>query len=336
MARALAALLVLVLFITGCSMTAERLPEQVEEALGKAESYYAELEATVYSTEGEQYYRIKQWMEAPANWRVEVTSTTGTQVFICDGTQIYVYQPGIEDHYRLDADLAVEVSPPFFLAGYLNRLLEAEEYSFEGQQEKDGQKYYVASFKGGRDDELVRLWLDRRSRFPVIVETFINDQLLSRVKCTTLQLKDKISPDLFQFSAQDQWELESHCLVEPMSLDEAQDSWPYPVYTPGYVPEGSFLFLISQSEEKQIPQLLFIYKGDYHFTVVQSPSTEKQPHLSEATQEVVINGITGYYHPNTSDELATLWWSNETISFVLSGSLPQEEMLQVAESMQTD
>lgn len=334
MAKVLSAILVLVFLLSGCSMTEESLPDDISGALEKTDGYYAELEATVVSAEGEQTYQIKQWMEA-ANWRVEVTSETASQIFICDGMQIYVYQPGIEDYYRLDANTAADIAPPFFLVNYLTRLLHAEGYTFEGRREQDGQQYDVVSFRA-RENEEMRLWLNPQSHFPMIVETFLHGELLNRVVCTHLEVNPSISSELFSFNAVEDREVNSSCQVSPISIDEAHESWPYPVYTPEYLPEGSFLFLISRSEDKDVQQLLFIYKGKHHFTLVQSPNTDMHPHLSEATEEVTIGENLGYYHPNLNDDLATLWWSNETTTFILTGNLPQEEMVHVAQTLKVE
>ena len=98
--RALAIILLLSLLFSGCGMNGNRLEQNATKKLEKLKGYYAEVEAVVFSLEGEQHYQVKQWFLAPSRWRVEVTTAAGEQVFICDGSQIYVYQTGFDDFYR--------------------------------------------------------------------------------------------------------------------------------------------------------------------------------------------------------------------------------------------
>jgi outer membrane lipoprotein-sorting protein len=333
--RAIAAIfLLLLLLLSGCAMTGEGLEKNISRKLTKLDSYYAELEAEVFSTEGTQIYKIRQWMQKPGRWRVEVSSESVNQVFICDGEQIVVHQPGLEDYYRLDADDAKGISPPFFLFSYLEQLLEAEELHFAGKRNEDGQKYYLVSFDGPHPDEIVSMRLDTRTLFPMLIESSLNDELLNRISCTLLDLRPEIPDELFTFEGNGEREVASHCLIQPLTLQEAQEIWPQPVYIPTYLPGGSFLFVISRGEENGTEQLVFIYQGESHFTIVQRPRTEATVYKSETTQEIAIGQALGYYHQNKSGELATLWWSNETTHFILTGTLSMEQMMQVATSLQ--
>jgi outer membrane lipoprotein-sorting protein len=327
----------LLLLLAGCStMTEERLGKKISNKLDDVDRYYAELEAEVYSLEGEQSYRIRQWLQKPDKWRVEVESDTTSQIFICDGEHVYVYQPGIEDYYRLEISIARDtVAPPFFLVGYLEQLLNATSYTFEGEREKDGEKYYSVSFAELHRDESTRLWLDKRTLLPVIMETTSDGEPLSRIICTKLDLKPDFPDDLFIFEAPGVGEVASHCLIKPLSLDEARDDWPHTVYMPEYLPQGTFLFVISQGEEHGREQLVSIYKGEKPFILVQRPIVAASPpFMANGTRKVLIGQITAYYHPNSSDELSTLWWSNDTTTFILTGNLSLQLMSQIASSLQ--
>lgn len=336
-ARAPAAiLLLLLLLLSGCSMTGERLQNHVAKTLEKTDRYYAELEAEVFSEEGTQLYRVRQWIQKPGRWRVEVDSETASQVFIYDGEQIFVYQPGIDDFYRIDADMAGDVAPPFSLIGQLELLSKTQTYTFEGSQEQAGKNCYVVSFSGSTQAESTRLWLDTRTLFPMVAENRLDEELLSRIICTHLDVKPAIPEDLFLFEGLNEKEVALHCLITPVTLEEAKDNWPDEVYTPQYVPGDSFLFVISQGEEDGVEHLAFIYKGEYPFTLVQRMKADISPYQARGTEEVMIGENRGYYHPNTSGELATLWWSNGKSNFILSGSLPLVEMIRVAESLQVN
>lgn len=178
-------------------MTGDRLRNDLTRKLEKVNCYYAEVKAEVFSTEGTQSYLVKQWWQETGRWRVEVDSARSSQSFICDGEQIFVYQRGGEEYDRLLAKPSTLGAPLFSLISQLELFLKTKEYSFEGRQELAGKKYYVVSFIGMHRDESISLWLDVRTLFPTMVETRLENELLSRSTLTNLELDPSLSEELF-------------------------------------------------------------------------------------------------------------------------------------------
>jgi len=178
-------------------MTGDCLRNDLTRKLEKVSCYYAEVKAEVFSSEGTQIYLVKQWWQETGRWRVEVDSARSSQIFICDGEQIFVYQRGGEEYDRLLAKPSTLGSPPFSLLGQLELFLKAKEYTFEGRQELAGKKYYVVSFIGMHRDESIRLWLDVRTLFPDMVETRLENELLSRITRINLELDPSLPEELF-------------------------------------------------------------------------------------------------------------------------------------------
>ncbi|MCL5993027.1 MAG: hypothetical protein M1552_02485 [Firmicutes bacterium] len=178
-------------------MTGERLRNELTRKLEQVDCYYAEVKAEVFSPEGMQSYLAKQWWQETGRWRVEVDSATSSQIFICDGKQIFVYQRGEEEYDRLLAKPSTLGAPPFSLIKQLELFLNAKEYTFEGEAELTGNTYYVVSFMGLHRDEAIKMWLDTRTLFPVMVETRLEDELLSRITRTNLELDPALPEALF-------------------------------------------------------------------------------------------------------------------------------------------
>ncbi|NLM51975.1 MAG: DUF4367 domain-containing protein [Firmicutes bacterium] len=333
--KILFSLLAGLLLLTGCALTEEEILPQIERKLGQLDSYYAQLEVVVYSFEGEQVYQVKQWQEFPDRWRVEVQTHDEVQYFICDGKQIWLYQPGIDDYYRLDLTRNPgELAPPFMLSGYLNQLLAADNFNFGGEKELHGEPFYVVSYGGQMQGETVKLWLDKKTLFPLVVETFLDDKPLNRLQVKILEMNPKIEASLFEFKAAAEQQAASHCQYEQLTLEEAKKGWPVPVYVPSSLPEGSFLYVISRVPEAEREQLIFVYQGSKPFTLVQYPAAEKKEFAAEYAQKLHFAGREGFYWQNKSNDLATLCWSNGQSDFILTGSLPAEEMTAIASSLQ--
>ena len=332
----LVGLLLGLLLLVGCSLSEEEILPQIKRKLEQLDSYYAQLNVVVYSFEGEQAYQVKQWQEFPSRWRVEVQTHDEVQYFICDGKQIWVYQPGIDDYYRLDLSRNPgELAPPFMLSGYLNQLLTADNFNFGGEKELDGVTFYVVSFPGQMQGETIKLWLDKKTLFPLVVETFLDDKPLNRLDVKTLELNPEIEEKLFEFEAATEQQATTQCQYEQLTLEEASKGWPVPVFVPASLPEGSFLYVISRVPEQEREQLIFVYQGRKPFTLVQYPAADKKQFTAEAAQKLLVGSFEGFYRQNKSNDLATLCWSNGISDFILTGSLSESEMAVIASSLQT-
>jgi len=328
--------LVLLLLLTGCSMTPERLAKTVEKKTAKLKGYYAELDAVVYSMDDEQRYTVRQWVQFPDRWRIEVDFAGEQQIFVCDGEQIWVHQVGIKEYYRFDAHRAGEIPSPFLLVGYLEEMIKAESFTLHGRQKKDHLNCYLISYSGPVSGESVTIYLEAKRLFPVSVETLQGKEVLNRLNCTHLVLNPTFEAELFNFEPEAGSEVSAHCLTRPLSLEEAKSEWPLPVYMPRYLPPGAKLFSITRSVEEGKEQLILIFDGISGFILVQKEKTNNPVHATPGLVEVNIGGYSGLYQKNRLEDLNTLWWSNETNDFILSGHIQLDEMLKIAESLEAE
>jgi outer membrane lipoprotein-sorting protein len=331
----LAIALLLLFALAGCAVTPESLSGKVSRRMTRLQGYFAEVEALVSSPGGEQRYSVRQWFKAPAQWRSEVEFGSEQQIFIFDGVRVWIYQPGLDDYFRLDKPWVREVSPPFFLWSYLEEMVLAPSLRFEGQEKKDGRTLYVLHYSRTHIPETVRLWLDQKSLFPVLVETYRDGERLLRLTCSRLELNPRFTHDLFTFEAPADSAAAAHYLIRPLTLAEARREWPLPVYTPAYLPPGAVLLAISRGEEEGRGRLLFAFGGQQPFTLIQKPADGTLPQRTAGMQELFIGETPALALKNRLGDLYTLWWSNETSDFILSGSLPPAELLRVAASLTT-
>jgi outer membrane lipoprotein-sorting protein len=325
--------LVLLLFLAGCTVTAESLADKVSRRKSGMQGYFAEVEALVSGPGGEQSYTVRQWFKAPAQWRSEVEFDAERQIFLFDGEQIWIYQPGLEDYFRLDDAWVREVSPPFFLLAYLDEMVNAPSLRFEGRVEKDGRTLYVLCYSRTQSTETVRLWLDRKTMFPYLAETYREGERVLRLTGSNLELNPRFTPGLFTFEAPTDSAAAAHYLIRPLTLAEARREWPLPVYRPAYLPPGTELVAISRGEEGGRGQLLFTFGGQHPFTLIQRPASGILPKRTAGMQDLTIGQNPAVALKNRLGDLHTLWWSNETSDFILSGSLPPAEILRVAASL---
>jgi outer membrane lipoprotein-sorting protein len=325
--------MMLFILLAGCTTTPERLVKKVAKTVDQLRGYYAEIDAVVFSLEGEQHYVVRQWFQSPSRWRVEVETEDDRQFFISNGEQVLVYQPDLGDYYRVGADFIQEIPPPFMLLTYLEQFIEKQSYTFGGKKKKERHTFYHVTYDVRESNERVQLWLDTKTLFPILVETYLDDELLNRLTCCKFEMNPEFTEDLFDINLQDEQEITSRCLIRPLSLEEARREWPLPVFVPSYLPPGTSLFVVSRGEEDGREQLMLIYNGKNSFTLIQREKEDGSVYQASGMEEVHINGATGVFQKNKMDETNTLWWSNETSHFILTGYIQMEDMIRVAESL---
>ncbi|HHX73733.1 MAG TPA: hypothetical protein GX699_02365 [Firmicutes bacterium] len=335
--KMLAVLLVMLLLPVGCAVTGEKLLPQIERRLAKLDGYTAECNVEIFTDESVQVYSVKQWHAFPSRWRVEVEAGEESQIFICDGRQIWVYQPSLGDYYRLEiTETTRENAAPFLLYGYLQQLLEAESFTFRGEAELNGGAVYRVDYPGPLAGETVSLWLNRKSYLPEQMELSLEEKLLCRVKVKKSELNPDFSPDLFTFTPDGAGKVGAYCEIAPLTLEEAKKGWPGPVYLPAYLPGGTKLHAISRVLEAGREQLICVFRGDVPFTFIQAPANETGLFAGSRSREVVIGRNTGIYQQNAQDNLASLFWSADGRDFVLSGVLSLQELVKIAVSLFPD
>ncbi|NLZ93845.1 MAG: DUF4367 domain-containing protein [Firmicutes bacterium] len=335
--RVLACLIFLGIFLGGCAVTSEKIIAQVEKKLQKLDSFYAQATVKVYSLAGEQTYHVSQWYKAPNCWRVEVTAAEERQYFICDGEHIWVYQPDINDYYRLDAERgSQEIAPPFMLTEYMKQLCQSNSQSFSREEELNGQKTYCLTCAGRLPGESIKLYLDKKTLFPKLVEIYLNEKIINHINIHKLEINPDLQDELFEYTKATGSEVIALCLREPLTLSEVKANWSLPVFVPTYLPQGSSLYTISRTTEHECERLIFVYRGLKKFTLIQQAKINDFVYRSSTAREVPIGTGNGLFQQNSDSSLNTLWWSNEQCDFILTGELPLVEMVKIAASLKPE
>lgn len=222
------------------------------------------------------------------------------------------------------------------LTGYLQRLQQADSFTFKGEQDYQGEKMYNLSCAGQLPGETLQLWLDKKTFFPMLIETYLDEQLLNRITVKKLELNPPLPAELFKFSGEAESEVTTQCQREPLTLAEAREGWPGSIFVPTYLPTGSSLFVVTRTMEENREHLILVYQGHKNFTLIQQARADENIYCSAKTSKVQVGQRTGLYQQNSDRSLGTLWWSNEQSDFVLTGALPLSEMIEIAESLKPE
>ncbi|GHV16573.1 hypothetical protein FACS189425_01120 [Clostridia bacterium] len=115
-------------------------------------------------------------------------------------------------------------------------------------------------------------------------------------------------------------------IVSPMEEEAAPDPSEWSV---GFVPEG---FALTDDELFGSQRIIFYAADEKYFSITITPPGSRVDIGVEGTEpeQTERNGVT-YYCFSLDDNENAVYWDTENTEFVLSGNLPTEELLRVAE-----
>jgi hypothetical protein len=114
----------------------------------------------------------------------------------------------------------------------------------------------------------------------------------------------------------------------PLTMEEAQMAVPFPLRTPLYLPAGT-RFTVAYQLDKNVA---LVYAGERSFTLVQGPGIGQVP--QEQATPVPLRGQQAMAISDAEREGWVLTWREDGLQFSISGSLEQQEIIRIAESLE--
>ena len=114
----------------------------------------------------------------------------------------------------------------------------------------------------------------------------------------------------------------------PLTIEEAQMAVPFPLQLPVYLPEGTRFEAAYQRDEN----VAMMYAGERSFTLVQGPDIGQVP--QEQATVVPLRGQPAMLSPDPEREGWMLTWRKDGLQFSVAGSLGQDEIFRIAESLE--
>jgi hypothetical protein len=113
----------------------------------------------------------------------------------------------------------------------------------------------------------------------------------------------------------------------PLTMAEAQMAVPFPLRVPADLPAGTE-FVAAYRLDKNVA---LVYAGERSFTLVQGPGIGRVP--EEQAALVPLRGQQATMIPDTEGEGWVLTWREEGLQFSVAGTLEQQEIVRIAESL---
>jgi len=226
-----------------------------------------------------------------------------------------------------------------FAEDLIQQVLDASEVELVGEEQVAGVATYKLEFTPREGDESVlpagstgTLWVDQQ-RWVVLQAHFVGDVFGEAwVRVRSFELNTDLADDVFQFEIP-----EGAHVIEiedlqpiPLTLDEARAQADFTLLVPAYVPQGVTLIDVFTLDGA------FLLRYD-HSTVSFTIKQERAPEVGETpggqTAEVSVRGQVGTL---VTDGLGNslLTWMEDEVVITIAGRISQDEILEVAESLQ--
>jgi len=261
---------------------------------------------------------------------------------VSDGSQVWMYFPG-ENRVVVGEVGPDEPSSPRYMIQHMDeiiqRVLDASEVQLLGEEEVAGTATYKLEFTPKEGEEAVlppgskaTLWVDQE-RWVALQAHFSGGAIgEGRMRVRSFDLNTGLADDRFQFEIPEGAEVATVESKTPVSLtlEEALAQADF-LLVPSYVPEGATLIDVFTVDEA------YVLRYDHattSFTVVQGEwPGEREIPLGQAT-EVTVRGQTATLIADEVLDTSFLTWTEDGVTITIAGRISEDEILQVAESLQ--
>jgi outer membrane lipoprotein-sorting protein len=336
-AAAVVIVLGLSLLLAACgAKDAADIVKDLEQKRAKLDSYKGSVTMTFHTGQEPMKYDVEVWYKKENFYRIALTNKQKdvTQIVLRNKDGVFVLTPHLKKSFRFQSDWPDNQGEIYLYQTLLDGILEDESRQFAEDKEAGAYVFKTAGNYKNHSFASQKIWLSRNDYAPKRVE--ISDEAGNLL--VELDFKDfKFGA---QFEAQDfdmQHNLTMHSVTTAAAPGDV-DAQPEPasvsfgVIEPAYVPLD--VALISQPAELDLGEargVMLRYGGAYNYVLVESRPLAQT--VSYAAGEVVDLGFgIGVL---TGEEQRTLHWMLDGVEYrLMSGDLPKEEMVRIAQSVQ--
>lgn len=328
-------LLVFTLLLGGCfgQKTPEDVVSDLNGTLGKMSGYKSQAVLTMQTGSTPMEYDVQVWYEKPTNYRVALTSKQRgiTQIILRNNEGVFVLTPHLNKSFRFQSGWPENNGPLYLYETLAKSIIDDTE-----RQMKMDEKQYVfevkANYTGNRSLTKQKIWLteDFKPTHAEIMDSSMKP--LVKIDFTEFSFNPTFDKDAFD---KDRNMTTSSLTAIPTMAGAngqvaQQPNSQFGVIVPTYVPEGVKQGDIEPVTRDGVRTVILNYKGAYNYKLIEARPTEASVSYE---QGMPVNlGFTVGVLAQTGENTRLLTWELDGVEFTIAGDLPEEEMVNVAQS----
>jgi outer membrane lipoprotein-sorting protein len=332
------------LVLAGCGKKdVEGVVKDLEQVAGKLESYEAVGSMLLHTGQQPLEYQVEVWYQKPHYYRIALTNVKKdiTQIVLKNDDGVFVLTPHLNKSFRFQSDWPDHQGQVYLYQTLVQGILKDTERQFT--EDKDSNAYVFDVKANYENSSLVRqkVWLNQKNYAPQHVEiTDANANVMVVVDFDTFKFDKSFEKDSFDMQRNlTSWNIQSLAAMAPLEGENVNgegtvqetSSQHFGILQPSYVPEGVQQTAIKEMMLGEEQAVLLSYSGEYNYSIVESRPSAK----TVTTLPGTIVDLQFTLGVLTGENNKMLRWVHDGVEFRLStGDLPQQEMINIAQSVQ--
>jgi outer membrane lipoprotein-sorting protein len=315
--------LVLSLALVGCGKKdQETVMKDLSNFKEDLKSYESKATMTVSANNSQQKYYIETWYLAPNYYRIALGNDPKdiTQVIVKNDDGIFVVSPSLKKSFRFKGDWAENQGHVYLYHAAVDRILKSQNLDYDAAEGK-----LSFTLKMEPENPLVstqRITLNESNLYPQQIALLDKNE------------KSLVSVDFDSFTPGVEYKKENFTPEAAMALAPT-DAQPvmagakdFGIIEPRYLPEGVTMLKPQETQSS----VLLRFQGSEPFTIIEHRPAAKDTALRQG-EIVDLWGVPAVVSEVDGGETRSLHWFHNNVEFSLTGKLPVDEMVRVAQSM---
>ncbi len=315
-------LTIISLCLVGCGSYGEKdIVKDFSKKINDTNGYYINGELEIVNNEDSYLYDVEVAYQKENNFKVVLKNKTNNheQVILKNSDGVYVLTPSLNKSFKFQSEWPYNNSQSYILQTILKDLESDTEKTFE---EKDDSYIFTTKVNYSNNSELVKqqITLDKDLNLKSVVVLNSNDEIKMKMTFNTIDYKATYDDTYFMVSSN-----------VSNTIDETSQTLDSIIY-PMYVPNNTQLSGQEKLKTENGERIILTFSGENPFTIVQetiNPTSELLTIPMYGEPQIITDTVGAVSKDSIS------WISNGVEFYVVSDKLDSEEMLEVANSINT-
>lgn len=311
-------LIICICFLVGCGNNSSDIVKSLSKKINDTNSYHLTGVLEIINNENSYLYDVDVSFLKDNNFRVSLRNQTNEheQVILRNSDGVFVLTPSLNKSFKFQSEWPYNNSQSYLLHNLINDINNDENYSFETSDNG-----YIVSTKVNysNNKELVsqKIYINNDKEI-YLVEIFDSNGIV--------KLKMTINKIEYNYDYDDNYfKLENNMTVSTdYSVSKIDD-----IIYPMYIPQNTYLSTQDKVSFDGGERIIMTFSGDYPFMLIQETiSPSDLTSVSVFGEPLQLSDSVGVI-----DDSSITWINGGIEYYLVSNSLDQEQLIDVANSM---
>lgn len=317
--------------LCGCGKTkSSNVVEKFKDKVGSTKSYQVSGTMEIVSNEETYTYDVNVDYKYDEFYKVTLVNKTNDheQVILKDGESVYVVTPALNKSFKFQSEWPDNSSQSYLLKSLVKDIEKTEEPKIDENDE-----YYIVNadvnYPNNASLKTEKIYFDKNGELKEVQVLNKDGNATIRMKFTSIKYSAKFDDDNFSLDTLiTKCEDESTCKDEGSKESSVLNDIVYPLY----LPADTHLSTKDKVQTDAGDRIIMTYSGAKPFMIIEEST--------QASKEMEITSVYGEPLMLSSAVAASgsnsLEWQSKNMSYYITSSyLTQEEMMTIAESLNT-